>query len=1043
MTSKKPSYEELEQRVAELENKMHPAGLDKKLRESRELFKKTFMSLRDAIFILDAGIPPKIVNCNSAAERIFGYSRREMLNITTEFLHLSQGAMQEFQRRLYPKILEQGFFVLDDFMMKRKDRTGFHSEHTVLPLNNERGERTGWISVVRDVSRRKKAEEESKRSEARYRLVTERTSDLISITTYFSEPRYVYINPAHEAILGYKPEHLIGKCPFEFIHPEDCKRLMPLLNSYFMAKSNNTIGRNQEEPTERLTYRLRDLRGNWRDLETTGDILDAEHILFISRDITERQRLENSLRESEERYRTLVEDMPSLVCRFLSDGTLTFANSRYLEYFNKKPEDLIGQNFFQFVPEQDREGVKRHFMSLSERNPMVTYEHQVISHQGDLRWQQWTDRSIFDDSGQVKEYQSVGIDVTDRRRAEDELQASEQKYKDLFSNALVGIYRTRITDGKVLAANYPMAKMFGYDNLNDFVDGYIFSEHYVDVGTRENLLERLMEKGEAHDFEARFSRRDGEIIWGRFSARIFPEKGYLEGVVIDVTAEKNALSKLVDSETKYRLLVENANDAIFVVQGNKIEFPNPKAREMGQKMGFDLDRVSFVDYIHPDDRTMVTQRHIRRLQGQEEPSVYSFRLINDRGEESWVELNTAVITWEGKVSTLSFLRDITSQKALEAELQQARRMEALGTLAGGVAHDFNNLLMGIQGRVSMMLMNSDASHPHYQDLKDIEDIIRSGADLTKQLLGFSRGGRYEVRATDLNSLIKQSFELFGRTKKHIKIQRRLQKDLWAAEVDRGQFEQVLLNLFLNASEAMPEGGTLSLRTRNTLLDKEFTEPHRVPPGRFVHVFIADTGVGMNDETLGRIFEPFFTTKEMGRGTGLGLASAYGIIKNHGGIIKVSSKLGVGTTFDIYLPASEGAIQAEPAPSLEPILKGTETLLLVDDEPKVLDICERFLKTLGYSVLTAKSGFEALETYERNKAIIDAVVIDMIMPGMNGKELFTRLREIQPSLKALISTGYSVEGEVSDLMTRGCKGYIQKPFSIKVLAKEIRRILDEK
>jgi len=214
----------------------------------------------------------------------------------------------------------------------------------------------------------------------------------------------------------------------------------------------------------------------------------------------------------------------------------------------------------------------------------------------------------------------------------------------------------------------------------------------------------------------------------------------------------------------------------------------------------------------------------------------------------------------------------------------------------------------------------------------------------------------------------------------------------------------------------------------------------VPAGRFVHVSIADTGVGMSEETLDRIFEPFFTTKEMSRGTGL--SSAYGIIKNHGGMIKVSSKLGVGTTFDIYLPASEEAIQAEPVPSFQPILKGTETVLLVDDEPKVLDICERFLKSLGYSVLTATNGFQALETYEKNKAIIDAVVIDMIMPGMNGKELFTRLRAIQPSLKALVSTGYSVEGEVSDLMTRGCKGYVQKPFSIRVLAKEIRRILDE-
>jgi signal transduction histidine kinase len=206
-------------------------------------------------------------------------------------------------------------------------------------------------------------------------------------------------------------------------------------------------------------------------------------------------------------------------------------------------------------------------------------------------------------------------------------------------------------------------------------------------------------------------------------------------------------------------------------------------------MGFNLDRVPFYDYIHPDDKAMVAERHIRRLRGEDLPSVYSFRLINDRGEERWFELNTSAITWEGEPSTLNFLRDITAHKALEAELQHARRMEALGTLAGGIAHDFNNLLMGIQGRISMMLMDSDASHPHYSDLKDIEDIIGSGADLTKQLLGFSRGGRYEVKATDLNSLIKQTFELFGRTKKHIRIQRRFQKGLWAARVDRGQFER--------------------------------------------------------------------------------------------------------------------------------------------------------------------------------------------------------------------------------------------------------------
>jgi two-component system cell cycle sensor histidine kinase/response regulator CckA len=780
---KKPSDEELEQRLEELGKQFRTTIVSAALKKFMQLFDRTFRSRTDAIFILDVEIPPKIIDCNPAAERIFGYSREEMLNQTTEVLHISRASMQDFQKQLYATILEQGFFRLDDFMMKRKGREKFHAEHTVSPLHDESGGVVGWLSVVRDVTRRKKAE--------------------------------------------------------------------------------------------------------------------------------------------------------------------------------------------------------------------------------------------------------------------DDLRASERKYRELFDNALAGIYRTRIGDGKVIAANYRQAKMFGFDSPEEFVDEYIFSQHYVDPGTREKLLEQLLEKGEVSDFDARFSRRDKKIIWVRFSARILREEGYLEGVAIDVTDEKEALAKLVDSETKYRLLVENANDAIFVVQGTKIEFPNPKAREMARKLGFDLDRVPFYDYIHPEDRPMVMKRNMRRLQREDLPSVYSFRLINDRGEERWVELNTSLINWEGKPSTLNFLRDITVHKTLEAELQQARRMEALGTLAGGIAHDFNNLLMGIQGRISMMLMNIDNSHQHYRDLEDIEEIIRSGADLTKQLLGFSRGGRYEVRATDLNSLIKHTFDLFGRMKKGIRIQRRFERDLWVAEVDRGQFEQVLLNLFLNASDAMPEGGTLSLSTRNALLDKEHTDPHRVPAGRFVHVSVADTGIGMDDKTLRRIFEPFFTTKGMGRGTGLGLASAYGIIQNHGGIIKVSSKLGVGTTFDIYMPASEGAIETEPVSSPEPVIKGTETILLVDDEQKVLDICDRFLRRLGYSVLVAKNGQEALETYEKNKANVDIVVIDMIMPGMNGRELFDQLRAIEPSLRALVSTGYSIEGAVSDLMIQGCKGYIQKPFSLRVLAKEIRRILDEK
>lgn len=245
-----------------------------------------------------------------------------------------------------------------------------------------------------------------------------------------------------------------------------------------------------------------------------------------------------------------------------------------------------------------------------------------------------------------------------------------------------------------------------------------------------------------------------------------------------------------------------------------------------------------------------------------------------------------------------------AQKELEAELIQAQKMEAIGTLAGGIAHDFNNLLMGIQGYTSLMLLGLDADHPFYKKLKSIEEQVQSGADLTRQLLGFARGGRYEVRSTDLNEILQKTSLMFGRTKKEIRIQRNLKQDIWLIDADHGQIEQVLLNLYVNAWQAMPGGGELYLSTENVVIDETFVMPFQVKPGRYVKISVTDTGVGMDEKTRQRVFEPFFTTKEMGRGTGLGLATVYGIIKGHGGIINVYSEKGFGTTFNIYLPAAE-------------------------------------------------------------------------------------------------------------------------------------------
>jgi CheY-like chemotaxis protein len=369
-------------------------------------------------------------------------------------------------------------------------------------------------------------------------------------------------------------------------------------------------------------------------------------------------------------------------------------------------------------------------------------------------------------------------------------------------------------------------------------------------------------------------------------------------------------------------------------------------------------------------------------------------------------------------------------------------MEAIGTLAGGIAHDFNNLLMGIQGHASLMLLHLDPNHPHFERFKRIEDFVKSGAGLTKQLLGFARGGKYEVKLTNLNELIQNSSEMFARTKKEIQIHRKFQKDIWPVEVDLGQLEQVLLNLYVNAWQAMPGGGDLYIQTSDIVLDEKYSEPFRIKPGNYVKISVTDTGVGMDNAIQQRIFDPFFTTKDIGRGTGLGLASAYGIIKNHGGIINVYSKRGEGTTFNIYLPASENGVPIKDKKLPDEILKGTETVLLVDDEDGILDIGEEMLKEIGYEVWIARGGKEAIEIYSNHKGKIDVVILDMIMPDMNGGKAYDRMKEINPNVKVLLSSGYSINGKAAAILKRGCDGFIQKPFTMQKLSKKIRNILDK-
>lgn len=405
-----------------------------------------------------------------------------------------------------------------------------------------------------------------------------------------------------------------------------------------------------------------------------------------------------------------------------------------------------------------------------------------------------------------------------------------------------------------------------------------------------------------------------------------------------------------------------------------------------------------------------------------------------------IQAEEALRTDKDNLEALVQKRTAALQQANE-RFWRAQKMEALGTLAGGLAHDFNNLLMGILGRISLMQADTGLARPNVEHLKDIESYVKNATDLTKQLLGFVRGGKYEVKPTDLNALISEQKYMFGRTQKDLTIDTEPASDLWAAEVDQGQIRQVILNLFLNACQAMNNGGNIFVKTVNVTLDSQDAAALGEKPGRFVKITLADNGPGMDAETCRKIFDPFFTTKKMGHGTGLGLASAYGIIKNHGGFIDVQSAKGKGTAFHIYLPATEKS-DAAKTNTPDELIHGKGCVLLVDDEQIVIDVSTEMLQLIGYKVLAANGGQNAIALYQEHIKEIDVVLLDLIMPGMSGKEVFDELYQINPDVRVVLSSGYSIDSLARKILDRGGSAFIQKPFGLKALSQKLQQVLEQ-
>ncbi|MGM0453750.1 MAG: PAS domain-containing hybrid sensor histidine kinase/response regulator [Thermodesulfobacteriota bacterium] len=560
---------------------------------------------------------------------------------------------------------------------------------------------------------------------------------------------------------------------------------------------------------------------------------------------------------------------------------------------------------------------------------------------------------------------------------------------------------------------------------------------------------RDLEENGVRDYEMTLTGRSGQeriISWnwirrtdenGRFTELI--------GFGNDVTPRKQAEAALRESESRLRAILQATPDPMIVYdETHTPRYVNPAFTHV---FGLTLETLQETGFpCEGDDNVEDLPAKIREINHTGGPLKFETRLTTGGGNVLEILVSAALIagdngTPQGMVVNLA---DISRIKQLENQLQRARRMEAIGTLAGGIAHDFNNLLSGIQGHVSLMRSALPSEHRSADSLNQIAQHVEKGAGLTRQLLGFAKEGKYEVQPTNLNTLIEAENQLFSRTCKDVILHTRCAPDLRAVEVDRSQMRQVLMNLYVNARQAMPGGGDLYVETKNVTLDAEAVALHGAAAGAYVRLSVADTGEGMDKNTLDKIFDPFFTTKSIGQGTGLGLASVYGIVQNHSGFIQADSEPGRWTMFTIYLPASdrEPADDQTPSAPEKTMQKGVETILLVDDEKPILDVNRELLEALGYTVLTAQSGNAAVALYAEKKNTVDLVILDLIMPGMSGAETFEALKRENPAVRVLLFSGYSLGSQARELLRRGCGGFLQKPFHMDALSEKIREILDQ-
>lgn len=1039
------------------------------LQESEKKYRELFERSRDAIFIsTPAG---RLVDINQAGVELFGYdSKEELLKVD---IKRDLYVRPEDRDVILSQIEQQGFVKDVELRLRRKSGEEIIVLETGVLLQDRMGTVIGYQGILRDITKQKRAQEEIQAWRQRYDLIVASSGQVAY--EYDVTTGSILWSGSVKDVLGYTPEemsHGINQW-IELIDPQDRDRALRLLEE----------AERELKPYD-VEYRFRKKDGTYLWMHDRGFFIAGpdgkpQKMLGMMEDIDTQKKLQSQLLRSEQRYRTLFEHANDAVL-LMKDEMIVDCNPQALQMFGFSRAEMIGHSLSTFSPPFQMNGdnsltamKQRIAETLAGNSQQFTWRH--VRRDGSY-FQAEVRLARFELEGEVL-VQAQIRDITEQLLAQEELARSEENYRSLIQEAGEAIF-VLDGDGAFVEANEKACKLLGYSrsellamNITDIVD----APREEAMTSYRRLYHRLLIGESVSNEPGVFMKQDGRKFPYEMSAAL-TGSGMFQAIIRDVSERHRAEEELnriysVATTSHGQELFENAartladlldmqlvgigelkreKNAVLThvlyehgaIRTNEEMSLAGTACEEVVSAGGTREYQQGVRALFPHDpffQQWNIESYLGTVMVDSKKETIGLIVVADPKPHRFTDHEKKILSIIAQrlASELEMMRQRAREEQLSAQLLQAQKMESLGRLAGGVAHDFNNILAAILGYASLMKRTLDPDSNHYRQLEAIEKSSQRAAALARQLLSFAKSPPMEIKPLNINDTIRETVQILESSfPKTIVVKQKLSDTIDSVEGDHNQISQLLMNLFINARDAILDrkdlsgGGEIQVSTYNVHAGQGFLDSHfSARSGDYVCLVVSDNGVGMNRDVQQRIFEPFYTTKEKGRGTGLGLSVVYGIVRNHNGFIDVYSEVGRGTTFKIYFPASGAQPQIEAKGEQESgIARGSgERILVVEDETVLRELVSEILEGNGYRVITAANGREAIEVYRREGATVDLVLLDMIMPEMDGPATFEALRKINPDVRVLISSGFSQDMSVQDLLNRGASGFVGKPY----------------